>query len=204
MAFADANEYLSSKGVQSSKFENIGDTHTGRLVDADRMVKTNTQGEIQFRQDGVTPQEQLVLTWETEERSLEIPGDTGLRKLYCSWRLEAGIKNAMRAAGGKGLEADAVLTVTFVSEEKIPKVAGKAKLYEVEYQLPAKKIGTAAAQPSTTAAAPAAASAPAENPTDAQLAQANDLFDKGVAISVISLATGISEHYLNTEIFVQI
>jgi hypothetical protein len=184
MGFADANSYLSSKGVKSSSFDNIGDTHTGTLKDVDVVTVTDTNGIVQMQKDGVTPKRQLVITWQTEERDPQIAGDDGTRKLYCSWRLESAIRANVRAAGGDGLEPDAKLTVTYSGTEKVKGAPMPAKLYEVAYERPSFGAGK-------VSAAPVAADYPAEK---VQLART--LADAGQPVELVSQASGIPVEWL--------
>ena len=103
--FAAANAHLASRGVQSSKFETHGESHTGVLVEGDVIPQTDPNtNEVKYKKDGVTPIMQLVVTWDTEERDAKTPNDSGRRKLYCSWRLEAEIKRAVRIQERIGLD----------------------------------------------------------------------------------------------------
>lgn len=199
MGFADVNQALASKGVPSSKFDNIGDERSGYLKDVNLQVVTNTEGVVQYQKDGETPKEQLVITWQTEERDPSNPADTGMRKLYCSWRLEAAIRAAFRAAGADGLEPDAFLRVRMTGTEKVQvpnsKMQVNAKTYEVvEYRRPTFKAG--ATEPDAddeykNPNPPAAAAAPAVSEDMKALAQ--KMWDSGIDdLSVIGAATGLS------------
>ena len=186
--FAAANQHLASKGLPSSKFEDKGDRHVGILMDADVQPQTDPQGAVKMRKDGVTPIMQLVLTWRTEERDPKNPADKGERKLYCSWRLESEIKRAVRAAGAEGMEEGGELTVTFVREEKIEGVLGKAKIYEAEYKAPSRKL---------TSYADEEDGADDGDPIPADKAQlAKQLFDQSQPLSLISQVTGLTEDQL--------
>lgn len=185
MGFADANQYLSSKGVKGSSFETVGDSHTGILQDVDVVVVTDTNGIVQLQKDGVTPKRQLVITWITEERDPTIPGDTGLRKLYCSWRLESAIKANVRAAGGDGLEPDAKLTVTFTGTEKVKGAPVPAKLYDVSYERPGFAAGKVSGAP---------VASPEYDESKVQLART--LADAGQPVELVSQASGLPVEWL--------
>lgn len=182
--FAAANQHLASKGVPSSKFEDKGDSHTGVLIDADVQPQTDPQGAVKMRKDGVTPVMQLVLTWKTEERDPKNPADKGERKLYCSWRLESEIKRAVRASGAEGMEEGGKLTVTFVREEKIEGVLGKAKIYEAEYEAPTRKLGVPLDDEADD-------EAPAPIPAD-KAALIDQLWAQEQPVSLIAQVTGLS------------
>lgn len=198
MGFAEANALLNSKGNPASKFEDIGQSHTGTLIDVNLQIVTDPSknNEVKYKKDGVTPQEQIVITWQTEERDPQIEGDTGIRKLYCSWRMEAAIKAAFRAAGAQGLEENAKLTVTYTKEEKVKGPAGtvKAKVYEATYVSPTTVLnGFDHIQD--------------EDPNEASPSQesikiALALWDGGKGnIDVIAQATGLSKKFLRDEVF---
>lgn len=183
--FAAANQHLASKGNPSSKFEDKGDSHTGILVDADVQPQTDPQGAVKYRKDGITPVMQLIITWRTEERDPKIPGDKGERKLYCSWRLESEIKRAVRASGAEGMEEGGELTVTFVREEKIEGVLGKAKIYEASYVPPTRKL-------TADTGAPEASSIPAD-----KASLAKQLFEQSQPLDLIAQVTGLTSEQLD-------
>lgn len=189
--FAKANQYLASKGVPSSKFDTVGTSHTGIQLDVDVAVVTDTNGVVQLRKDGITPKEQIVLTWQTDERDPANPADTGIRKLYCSWRLEEAIKKAWRYSENGGGEEGGILTVKFVSEEKVPGFAGKAKLYDVSYTSPKATTGF----DKGIGAVDTIAEAKADYP-EAMVQLALTLNANQTPYAVIAQATGIPEDYL--------
>lgn len=181
MGFEAANQHLASRGVPSTKFDNYGDTVTGVLVDGDVQPQTDpATGAVKFKKDGVTPVMQLVITWDTDQRSAQIPNDKGRRKLYCSWRLEAEIKRAVRTAGAEGLEVGGNLTVTYTREERVEGQMGKAKIYEASYVPPTKVIGGSVNSASDTI--------PEEKKKTVR-----DLWDADQPISLITQVTGLTE-----------
>jgi len=199
MGFAEANQLLNSKGNPASKFENVGDSHTGVLLDVNLQVVTDPSknNEVKYKKDGVTPQEQIVITWQTADRDPMIPGDTGIRKLYCSWRMEAAIKAAFRAAGAAGLEENATLTVKYLKEEKVKGPAGtvKAKAYEATYASPSRLLNGFDGIEEDT---PDDSFTPSEESIKIALA----LWDGGKGdVTVISAATGIPVDFLKKEVF---
>ena len=199
MGFAEANQLLNSKGNPASKFENVGDSHTGVLLDVNLQVVTDPSknNEVKYKKDGVTPQEQIVITWQTDERDPQMEGDTGIRKLYCSWRMEAAIKAAFRAAGAQGLEENARLTVTYTKDEKVKGPAGtvKAKIYEATYVSPSKLLSGFDSIEDTD---PNEVAEPSSESIKIALA----LWDNGKGnLDVISQATGLSKKFLKDEVF---
>ena len=204
MAFSDVNQALASKGVQASKFDGVGDERSGYLKDVNLQVVTNTEGVIQYQKDGETPKEQLVITWQTEERDPANPADSGLRKLYCSWRLESAIRAAFRAAGADGLEPDAFLKVRMTGTESVQvpnsKMTVQAKTYEVvEYRRPSFKAGAEPVAGVATVAPVVDAYEKPAAPTisDDMKALAQKMWESGLNdLSVISTATGIPANVL--------
>lgn len=192
MGFDDVNKALNNKGNPSTKFDNVGDIRSGYLKDVDLQVVTDTDGVVQYQKDGKTPKEQLVITWQTDERDPTRDDDTGLRKLYCSWRLEAAIRSAFRAAGAQGLEPDAFLVIERTEDEDVQvpnsKMKVKAKTYQVnEYRRPA----FGASKEPTEAAAKAEKSS---KPSSEAETLAKNLIDSGVTdVNVIMQATGLTK-----------
>lgn len=185
--FAAANTHLASRGVQSSKFDTYGDTHTGTLVEGDVVPQTDPNtGAPKFKADGVTPIMQLVITWDTDARDPAVPNDNGRRKLYCSWRLESEIKRAVRAAGAEGLEEGGVLTVKYVREERVANQPGKAKIYEAEYVPPKAFIGGTV----NTATGEVATDAGVD---PAKIATAKSLWAAGQTLDLIAQVTGLEQ-----------
>lgn len=181
--FATANAHLASRGVQSSKFDNIGDTWTGVLVEGDVIPQTDPATQMpKFKKDGVTPIMQLVITWDTDARDAGIPNDNGRRKLYCSWRLESEIKRAVRAAGGEGLETGGTLTVKFLREERVEGQMGKAKIYEASYVLPKSYIGGTVSNDEGDAS----------GVDPSKVATAQSLWAAGQTVDLIAQVTGLT------------
>lgn len=199
MGFAEANALLNSKGNPASKFEAVGDSHTGTLLDVDLQVVTDPSknNEVKLKKDG-SPQEQIVITWQTEERDPEREGDTGIRKLYCSWRMEAAIKAAFREAGAGGLEQNATLTVKHTKVEKVQGPAGKvnAKIYEAKYVRPV--LGGVTEE--KWADEPATGSPTVYSDNAIKMALSLHANGTGPDVSIISQATGIPVDFLLQEV----
>lgn len=189
MGFDSANKHLAQTGVPSLKFENAGESTTGILKDVDLQVVTNTKQEIQYKKDGVTPKEQLVLTLATAS----VDGDDGMRKFYCSWRAEASLKDAYRTAGAEGLEPDAKITITYTGDTKVKvpdsNMIVNAKEYTIDYVRPTFAAGKDS--PATDDTFPDAA----------KVALAQGLYDSGVIdFSVLAKASGLTEAQLQSHI----
>lgn len=198
MGFNDVNDYLSSRGLTSTKFDNVGDTKTGILKDVDLQVQTDDNNEVRYQKDGVTPSKQLVITWLTPERDTAIEGDVGMRKLYTSWRMEREIRQAFREAGAPGLEPEAKLTVTYTGEILVqgPKGKVKAKEYTAAYERPA-----FSAQPrADEATGEVVAEQNAGYSTEA-IALATSMWNSGVKDdAIIAQATGIPVSFLKDNV----
>lgn len=193
MGFDSANKHLAATGVRSLKFDNAGESTTGILKDVDLQVVTNTKQEIQYKKDGVTPKEQLVLTLATELRDPSVDGDDGMRKFYCSWRAEASLKDAYRTAGAEGLEPDAKITITYTGDTKVKvpdsNMTVNAKEYTIDYVRPTFAAGKDS--PATDDTFPDAA----------KVSLAQGLYDSGVTdFSVLAKASGLTEAQLQSHI----
>lgn len=140
-------------GAPTAKFPTPGTTVTGRVtqkptVEQQRDIKDN---KLKFWNDG-NPMMQLVVTLQTEERDPSIDEDDGRRRLFVKGAMKNAISDAVRNAGGRGLEVGGHLTVTY-THDGVAKDRGMSppKQYTAQY------IPAAAAE----LHAPAAPAAPA-------------------------------------------
>lgn len=176
----DANDFLLGGGGKSAKFENIGDTVTGRIVSTEVRQQTDIKTGEPLTWENGDPRMQLVVTLATDQRDDE--DDDGHRAVYVkgskaggSQSMHDAVRTAVQTARAKGLEAGGTLTVSYVGAEPA-KQRGMSdrKLWQASYTAPdlaatsGAYLGTAApsvgGQP---AAAPQPVSAPATQPTSA-------------------------------------
>lgn len=128
----DLNDLLGGSGPPAFKFENVGDTAKGIIVDANNSQVTDfTSGKPKFYDDG-NPMMQLVVT---------LRQDNGEEtRVFCKPAAKAAIKEAVEKAGAK-FEAGGRLAVKYSGTEP-SKQAGMSpkKLFVAQYEAPVKTI----------------------------------------------------------------
>lgn len=129
----DPNDLLLGGGVPTAKFPNVGDTHVGRVLDAEVTQQTDIDGNLLFWDDG-KPREQIVATLQTEERDPSIEDDDGRRKLYIKGQMMKAVADAMRKAGAKQIVGGR-LAVRFESQAA-PDKPGRSgkKIYAAAFE----------------------------------------------------------------------
>lgn len=160
----DPNDFLLGGSTPSAKFDTVGTTVAGRIVDTPTMRQQTDfdTGEL-LTWDNGDPRMQLVVRLATDERDPQLGDDDGIRALYVKGALQKAIATAVRAAGAKGLEVGGTLTVTHnaVGEPVVLKSGKKGnppKMYTALYTPAGDAFLAAEAAPM---AAPAAAPDPA-------------------------------------------
>lgn len=219
----DPNDFLmgGGDGVPSAKFPDPGVTVAGTITAPPKAYQEREYNQTTGRSDGEfktfpsgDPIMGLSVDLQTAERDPQIEGDTGLRRLYVQGKLlKQTIREAILAAGGKGLEPGAHLTLTFTHRED-PMDKRSAKFYTAQYVTAANVQmmgGAPAAAPAPVAAAqPAAAPAyaapvqaalpvpqpvpapvPAAAPATDPVATARSLFASGLSDAQIGAAVGL-------------
>lgn len=159
----DPNDFLmgGGDGVPSAKFPDPGVTLSGTITAPPKAYQEREYNKVTGRSDGEfktfpsgDPIMGLSVDVQTTERDLTIEGDTGLRRLYIQGKLlKQTIREAIVAAGGKGLEPGAHLSLTFTHRDD-PMDKGSAKNYTAVY--------TTAGNVQMMGAAPAAVPAPVQ------------------------------------------
>jgi hypothetical protein len=166
----EANDLLMGGGVKSATFpdQQYGTT-VGGLIVREPTVRQQTDyktGEPKFFPNG-DPMMQIVVQVQTDLRDPAEPNDDGVRGLYLKAQMMQAVREAVKAAGGKGLEVGGHLAVTYVRDE--PSKLGKGsdkKIYSAAYRLPTAQaannvlMGT----PAATMQEPAAAAPPGVDP----------------------------------------
>lgn len=173
----DANDILmgGGDGVPGATFKNPGDSVEGVIAAPPKAREEREFNQATQRSDGPVrkfPSGDIIygilVDLQTSERNPMDPEDTGLRRVYVEGkRLKDAIRNAVGAAGGKGLEVGGYLKVTYSHQEAAGTVMAKA--YVAEYRTPANQglMGAPAAAPAVaqpTVAAPVAAQPVAQVP----------------------------------------
>lgn len=173
--YDDATDFLlGGEKVRSAKFEAIGDTVKGTILDAQVRQQTDiSTGELLTWDDG-KPKNQLVITLQTDLREPSGPGedpDDGRRRLYVkgsnkpeSKSLTVAVREALRAAKAQRLEIGATLAVRYTGDG-IATTRGftPPKQYVAKYDPPAPGVDDFFSAPAA-APAPAAPTAGDEPP----------------------------------------
>lgn len=218
--YQDPNDILmgGGDGVPSAKFPDPG-TFVDGIITGYKAYQEREFNKQTGRSDGDVrkfPSGDVIMgiavDLQTTERDVTIEGDTGARRLYVQGKnLKATVREAIQAAGGRGLEVGARLRVDFTHRDD-PMDKGSAKNYTAVYQTAANVQvmgGPVAVQPvvapapAPTVAAPVAAApvaqpvaVPAPVPAAAAPAQdpvalARTLIASQVPDAAISAATGL-------------
>lgn len=150
----DANAILMGGGSKAARFDGIGVTVTGVIEEITAKQQTDfTTGEPKFWPNG-DAQMQVLVRLATADR--EDADDDGTRTLYVKGKsLTAAVRDAVRKAGGKGLEVGGTLTVTYTGDGPQEKRGiNPPKLYAAEYVKPDPAVAANAALGLAEAAAP--------------------------------------------------
>lgn len=213
----DANDILmgGGDGIPGATFKNIGDSVEGTITAPPKAREEREFNQQTQRSDGPVktfpsgdPIYGILVDLQTAQRDPMNPEDDGVRRVYVEGkRLKDAIRNAVAAAGGKGLEVGAYLKVAYTHQEAAGTVM--AKCYAAEYRLPGNQalMGAPAAVAQPTVAAPVAAqpvaqvpvSQPAPAPAPAApapaggdpVATARSLFATGLSDQQIAAAVGL-------------
>ena len=129
----DANDFLMRGGTPAVKFPTIGSTVAGMIIRQPKMadVTDPASGEVKRWPNGDAKQ-QVIIELQTELREAE--DDDGQRTLWAKGQMQTAIRDAVRAAGAKGLEVEGILQVTLSGEK--PTNLNPQKLYTARYWPP--------------------------------------------------------------------
>lgn len=135
----DINAFLMGDGTKSAKFENVGDKISGTITAAEVTQQTSIDDGTPKTFDNGDPMMQLVVTIVTDLR--EDDDDEGTRKLYLKGSKPTtslgAVREAIKAAGAKGLEIGGTLSVAFTGEgEPIKRGFNPPKYYAAKYTPP--------------------------------------------------------------------
>lgn len=136
----DANELLMGSGAKSCKFDNLGDTWIGTIVDqptAKQMTKYQST-ELDYWPSG-DPKMQIVVPLQTDVRDPADPADNGRRVLFIPPRMMQPVRDAIVRAGAKGLTIGGRLAVRWASGSG--QGEGNPKQYAAEYEPPQVDVG---------------------------------------------------------------
>lgn len=145
-----------SGGTTSAKFEDVGDVHEGKIISVDirQRTKFGTTELAWWDKEETRPQEQVLVTIQTDERDDEIEDDDGSRTVYIKkWGSQwQAFKNAAKNGTPKGEDPDVKVGGHFKAEftgyGKAEKGMQKPKLFEYTYTAPSSKVAKAVAEAS--------------------------------------------------------
>lgn len=132
----DPNAWLMGSGAPSARFDQPGDTVTGRIVSVPELRQQTdfTSGKPLFWENG-DPRMQLVVTLSTDLRDPQVADDDGTRRVYVKGQLQKVVQQAVRLAQAPGLEVGGTLTVTYTGDgEAKQRGMNPPKLYAATYQ----------------------------------------------------------------------
>jgi len=166
MTTPNANDLLMGGGVKSCKFETLGQTWIGTILDEPKVQQMKKFGtnELDWWPSG-DPKLQLVVLIQTDVR--DDAEDDGRRNLFIPPRMMPPVREAIQRAGAKGLAVGGRIAVQWVSGTGLGE--GNPKVYAADHQPPQVDPGSllaggngqpAAAAPPPAAAPPAATTAP--------------------------------------------
>jgi len=154
----DANQLLMGSGVRSIKWREhqIGHTVIGTICEPPKVeqMKKYQSDELDFWPSG-DPKMQIVVVLQTELRDDD--EDDGRRRLYIEPRMMSSVRDAVKAAGAKGLEVGGRLAIRWVSGTG--QGEGNARQFVAEYAAPMVDPGSllnGGSQPQQQAPAPQA------------------------------------------------
>lgn len=205
--YVDPNDVLmgGGDGIPGAKFDEPGASVEG-IVTGFQSRQVREYNSVTKRSDGPglkfpsgDPIMGILLDLQTQERDPFMEGDTGARRVYVEGKnLKQTIREAIQAAGGKGLEKGARLVLTFTHRDD-PMDKRSAKHYTATYTTAANVQmmgGAPAADPAPAAVAPVPQSVPAPAPAPAApagdpVALCRQLIAAQVPDAAISAATGL-------------
>lgn len=126
---------LNGGGAPSAKFASVGDTVKGSVVSAESRQQTDLDGKAKTWDDG-SPQMQIIITLDTDERDPSIIDDDGKRRVFVKGKMLTALKEALKDAGAK-LEVGAKLAFQYTGDGTAAKAGySPPKLYKVAYKAP--------------------------------------------------------------------
>src|SRR5690554_2646854 len=154
----DANQLLMGSGIKSIKWKDhqIGHTVIGTICEPPKVeqMKKYQSDELDFWPSG-DPKMQIIVTLQTGLR--DDGEDDGRRRLYIEFWMMSPVRDAVKAAGAKGLEVGGRLAIRWVSGTG--QGEGNARQFVAEYAAPMVDPGSllnGGSQPQQQAPAPQA------------------------------------------------
>ena len=133
----DVNDILmGGGGAPTAKFPTIGTVHKGTIVDSTTSQQTDIDQNPKFWPNG-DKMMQAIITIQTDERDPDIDDDDGKRRLFVKGQMQTAVREAVKAAGCKGIAHGGTLAVQY-SGDGTPSKPGLSapKQYTAAYRAP--------------------------------------------------------------------
>lgn len=139
---ADSLEgFLNATGSPAAKFPTIGTLVKGTVTAAELTQQTDPADGKPKTWDNGEPRMQIVVTLATDERDATIDDDDGTRRLFVKGQMLKTVREAVKAAGVKTIEAGGTLAVKYTGDgEKTNPAYTAPKLYVAQYKAPAPAV----------------------------------------------------------------
>jgi hypothetical protein len=135
--FDEANALLMGSGGAAVKFDNVGDTVVGHVVDAQPRQDVDFRTKLPSTWEDGRPKMILVVTLQTDEQDSD--EDDGMRKVYARGAMLQAINAAVRRAGVRGLAYGGKLGIKFTGTEPT-NMGSPKKLYSAKYEPPVEMV----------------------------------------------------------------
>jgi hypothetical protein len=123
-------------GAPAVKFEKVGDTVTGVIVDLEKRQQTDYKTKELLTWPDGKPRWQLAVTLQTNCNDAD---DNGLRRVYVKGQMVGAIAKALREAGERvedGLSVGATLTIVYTGDGEAKNGLNPPKLFAAKYEPP--------------------------------------------------------------------
>lgn len=134
----DAADRFLLGGAKSAKFEAIGDSVMGVIVEKEYVQEKDfTTGEPAVWKNSGEPKMQVIATLRTLDKDPDDASDDGERRVYIRGNMKKAVALAIRAAGADALSVGGILQVKYVADG-IPPAKGFSapKEYKSVYTAP--------------------------------------------------------------------
>lgn len=187
----DLDSILAGGGHKSASFETAGQSYSGVIDSIETRQKTEFGTNKPQFWDDQSPQQQVVVTIQTDIRVDE--DDDGLRSVYIkAWGAQLKAFREAAAEIGRTPAKGDHFTVTFTGFGPKPQVGFAPKIYAYKV-VAGSPVDAVIGNVTPIASAPSAAApaAPAADPQAAAIAQAVSLFGLGLSAEQIVAATSL-------------
>ncbi len=133
----DTNNWLMGSGAKSFTFSKVGDTARGEIVSLDLQQQRDfATNEPKTWPDG-NPMMQMKVVIHADIYETTDDDDDGNRAIYIKGDMQRAVREAVQAAGAKGLEPGGTLAVKYDSDGTPAKKGwNPPKQFKAQYELP--------------------------------------------------------------------